>query len=214
MRSEIKLWASSRIWTPDLFSVVNESLMLCIPKNEFKGYCPILDIRFELRCPGYSLSKNNRYQRQAAVPQHVVVVWAALAGEGDGSKSAGRVSSGEAWTACRLGAADRAQAVATRRERGEERRGGRDSVRSPSGSYQAAWTRLIAKLSKRNYAILACRMLLDYVLVALAWPGAAFTPLLSPPEYSRWLKNKWWYWRETSQTFSYRKLTSFVIFVC
>ena len=66
-------------------------------------------------------------------------------------------------------------------------------------------------LSKRNYAILACRMLLTIISPCLTRGG-----VYPPPLYSRiftMAKNKRWYWRETSQTFSYRKLTSFVIFV-
>ena len=69
-------------------------------------------------------------------------------------------------------------------------------------------------LSKRNYAILACRMLLTIISPCLTRGGVYPPPIPSPPEYSRWLKYKRWYWRETSQTFSYRKLTSFLIFVC
>ena len=56
-------------------------------------------------------------------------------GEGDGSPQVGSALAKRDSLPARRG--DRAQAVATRRERGEERRGG-ENVRSPSGSYQAA----------------------------------------------------------------------------
>ena len=56
-------------------------------------------------------------------------------GEGDGSPQVGSALARRDSLPARRG--DRAQAVATRRERGEERRGG-ENVRSPSGSYQAA----------------------------------------------------------------------------